>query len=208
MKLIGQYDSPFVRRVAVAMQIYAIAYEHLPWSTFGDAEKVAAHNPLRRVPVLVTADGDAIIESGAILDYLDELAGPQAALIAQNGVERRRALRIISLATGIADKAVTLVYSRLFHGSQSPDFVARCQAQISDAMAELEASGAAHRQAWWFGAAPGHADIAVACVLRFVSEAHPALIEFAEYPALSRHCAQAESLLCISAVMQVFTPPD
>jgi glutathione S-transferase len=28
MILIGQYDSPFVRRVAIAMNLYAIAYEH------------------------------------------------------------------------------------------------------------------------------------------------------------------------------------
>ena len=32
MKLIGQYDSPFVRRVAVALQIYGIVYDHVPWS--------------------------------------------------------------------------------------------------------------------------------------------------------------------------------
>lgn len=64
MQLIGQYDSPFVRRVAVAMQIYGMAYEHLTWSTFGDAKKLAAFNPLRRVPVLVLDGGEPITESG------------------------------------------------------------------------------------------------------------------------------------------------
>ena len=55
MILIGQYDSPFVRRVAIAMRLYGLAYEHRPWSTFGDADKLAAFNPLRRVPTLVLA---------------------------------------------------------------------------------------------------------------------------------------------------------
>ena len=67
MILIGQYDSPFVRRVAVALRLYRLGYEHRPWSTFGDAERLAAINPLRRVPVLLLDDGEALIESGAIL---------------------------------------------------------------------------------------------------------------------------------------------
>ena len=71
MILIGQYDSPFVRRVAVALQIYGIVYDHVPWSTFGDGDQVARHNPLKRVPALVLDDGEVLIESGAILDYLD-----------------------------------------------------------------------------------------------------------------------------------------
>ena len=53
MILIGQYDSPFVRRVAIALRLYGMAYEHRPWSTFGDAERIAPFNPLRRVPTLV-----------------------------------------------------------------------------------------------------------------------------------------------------------
>ena len=207
MKLIGQYDSPFVRRVAVAMQIYGIGYEHRPWSTFADADKVAAPNPLRRVPVLVLDDGDAIIESGAILDYLDELAGPEKSLIAATGPSRRQSLRTISLATGIADKAVTLVYSRLFHGSQSPDFVARCHTQVNDALAEIENAAAQRGTDWWFGATPGHADIATASMLRFVNEAHPGMIDFGRYPALASHSARAEALPVFSAVMQVFDPP-
>ncbi len=68
MILIGQYDSPFVRRVGIAMHIYGIAFEHRPWSTFGDGDKVAGFNPLRRVPTLVLDDGEVLIESGAILD--------------------------------------------------------------------------------------------------------------------------------------------
>jgi glutathione S-transferase len=83
--LIGQYDSPFVRRVAIALRLYRQDYEHRPWSTFGNADRIAVVNPLRRVPTLVLDDGEVLIESGAILDYLDELAGPSKALIAESG---------------------------------------------------------------------------------------------------------------------------
>ena len=58
MFLIGQYDSPFVRRVAIALRLYGLPFEQRPWSVFGDAEKIAAYNPLIRVPTLVLDNGD------------------------------------------------------------------------------------------------------------------------------------------------------
>src|SRR5256885_4004768 len=113
MILIGQYDSPFVRRVAIALRLYALPFEHQPWSTFGDADKIAPYNPLRRVPTLVLDGGEALIESAAILDYLDELVGPERAMIAARGEARRRDLHTIALATGLGDKAVSLGYERV-----------------------------------------------------------------------------------------------
>ena len=73
MILIGQYDSPFVRRVGIALTLYGLAFEHRPWSTFGDAEKIRPYNPLTRVPTLVLDDGDVLIDSTPIIDYLDSL---------------------------------------------------------------------------------------------------------------------------------------
>ena len=98
MILIGQYDSPFVRRVAIALRLYGMPFEHRPWSTFGDGDKIAPYNPLRRVPTLVLDSGEALIESTAILDYLDELVGPEKAMIAAKRRVRRRQLRICALA--------------------------------------------------------------------------------------------------------------
>ena len=130
MILIGQYNSPFVRRVAIALRLYGLPFEHRPWSTFGDADKIAPYNPLRRVPTLVLDNGEALIESAAILDYLDELVGPDKAMIAARGEARRRQLRIIALATGLGDKAVSLVYERVLRKEQSKIWVERCEAQI------------------------------------------------------------------------------
>src|SRR5512145_1547984 len=90
MILIGQYDSPFVRRVAIAMRLYGIDFEHRPWSTFGDADKIAAHNPLRRVPTLVLDSGEALLESAMILDYLDDRVGEAKAMMPRGGEARWR----------------------------------------------------------------------------------------------------------------------
>lgn len=127
MQLIGQFDSPFVRRVGIALELYGMAYEHLPWSTFGDWKRFAHHNPLRRVPALVLDSGEALIDSAAILDHLDEVHGREVALIAPVGDARRAALRRIATATGIADKAVSFFYARLFASSLDAAFVARCE---------------------------------------------------------------------------------
>ena len=75
MILIGQYDSPFVRRVAIALRLYGLAFEHRPWSTFGEGDRIAPFNPLRRVPTLVLDGGEALIERTAFPDYLAEQAG-------------------------------------------------------------------------------------------------------------------------------------
>src|ERR1700719_3728571 len=98
MILIGQYDSPFVRRTAIALKLYGLPFEHRPWSTFAEGDKIAPFNPLRRVPTLVLDSGEALIESAAILDYLDDLVGAEKAMIAARGPERRHALKICALA--------------------------------------------------------------------------------------------------------------
>ena len=110
MILIGQFDSPFVRRVGVALRLWELPFEHRPLSTFRDAWRVAEYNPLLRVPVLVLDSGETLIESSAILDHLDEAVGIERAMLAAEGAPRRTALRICAFATGLADKAVSLVY--------------------------------------------------------------------------------------------------
>src|SRR6202048_4892976 len=163
MILIGQYDSPFVRRVAIALRLYGLPCEHRPWSTFGEGDKIAPYNPLRRVPTLLLDGGEALIESTAILDYLDELVGPDKAMIAEGGAERRRALKICALATGLGDKAVSLVYERVLRKDALKLWVERCEAQIGGVLDSLEKERVAVASLYWFGTSIGHADIAGPC---------------------------------------------
>jgi glutathione S-transferase len=207
MILIGQYDSPFVRRVALALRLYDLPFEQRPWSTFGDAEKLAAFNPLRRVPTLLLDDGEVLIESGAILDYLDELVGPDKAMIADSGPARRHALKICALGSGLADKAVSLVYERVLRKEQLTLWVERCEAQIGGVLDALEQERAAVATPFWFGTRIGHADIMVACALRFTSEAHPTLLSAARHPALTAHAARCEALPPFCEIVQKLDPP-
>src|SRR6266404_6250107 len=206
MILIGQYDSPFVRRVAIALRLYGLPFEHRPWSTFGDADQIAPYNPLRRVPPLVLDGGEALIESTASLDYLDELVGPERAMIAADGAERRHALKICALGSGLADKAVSLIYERVLRKDQLKLWVERCQAQIGGVLDLLEKERAAVKTPYWFGEHIGHADIMIACALRFIGEAHPHLFD-ARYPALQAHSAACEALPPFKEIVQPLAPP-
>jgi glutathione S-transferase len=207
MILIGQFDSPFVRRVGIALKLYGFAFEHRPWSTFGDGDKIVPYNPLRRVPTLVLDSGETLIESFVILDYLDERAGPAQAMIADSGDARRRALKICALATGLADKAVILFYERALHKETSQPWIERCRAQIAAVLEVLEKERAAVTTPYWHGARIGHADIAVACALRFVRDAHADAFGAQQFPALAAHAAHCEALPVFAEISQAFIPP-
>jgi glutathione S-transferase len=207
MILIGQYDSPFVRRVGIALTLYELPFAHRPWSTFGDADKIRPYNPLTRVPTLILDGGDVLIESYSILDYLDSLVSPERAMFPRLEPARYQALKIASLAMGLGEKAVSLFYERIFHREVSDAWMARCRAQILAALSVLEKSRSDKSSPYWFGDRIDHADIAVTVVLRFIGEAHPGLVPPAEFPALCAHAARLEAHPAFKAVSQPFIPP-
>lgn len=208
MILIGQFDSPYVRRVGIALKLYGLAFEHRPWSTFGEADKIRAFNPLLRVPTLVLPDGDVLIESHAILDYVDSLVPVEKRLYPVAEPDRHRAIKVAALATGFADKAVSLFYEKVLHDKASATIDTRWRDQIAGALNALEADRASRSTPYWFGDSIGHADIAVACALRHARDAHPGLIPFDRLPALAAHSQRCEALPVFREISQVFIPPS
>ena len=207
MILIGQYDSPFVRRVGIALRLYGIPFEHRPWSTFGDADKIRPYNPLTRVPTLVLDDGLAMADSHIILDYLDSLVPADRAMYPRGEPERHRALRIATFASGLADKAVALFYEQRLHKEISQAWVNRCRTQIDSALKVLEAERASVATPYWRGSRIGHEDVVVATVLRHLGDSQPGLVDMAAYPALSAHAVRLEALPVFQEIQQPFIAP-
>lgn len=201
--LIGQFDSPFVRRVGIALRLYRMLFEHRPWSVFGDAEKIRALNPLVRVPTLVLGDGTVLTDSAAILDYLDSQVPEDRALHPRHEPARHKALRITTLACGMAEKAVSLFYERRLHDSVSDIWVTRCRGQIEGVLTQLESDLSSE----WFGDAMGHADIALACAQRFVADAHPGIVNWHVYPRLTDLSKRLHQLPVFAEISQPFIPP-
>jgi glutathione S-transferase len=200
MKLIGQYDSPFTRRVGITMTLYGLAFEHSTWSVFGNADELAAVNPLIRVPTLMLESGEALIETAAIIDYLDSLVEPEKRLSSQTQPERYRTQQVVSLASGVSDMAVRLFYEQRLHDTPSPAYVARLTRQLEQTLTVLEnhlpTKGPMTQ-----------ADIAITCMYRHLSECHPKIATVGRYPAIERHCAAHESQQVFVDISQAFVAP-
>lgn len=173
MRLIGRYASPFVRRVAVTMQLYGMPYEHESVIPFGDTKaSLEAVNPITRVPTLVLDDGEALVDSAAILDYLDELAGPERALIPPSGGERRKVMRLLAVALGTMDKVVAVNYERRFRPKEiwHRPWLDQCDKQVIDGYRWLDN---AFEGEWLTGGRMTQADITLAVFWGFGRDTRP-----------------------------------
>lgn len=189
MILVGQYDSPLVRRVAVSLRVLGFAYEQDPRSVFRDFDAMRAINPLGRVPSLILPDGVTLIDSAEILDWVDQQVGPARALMPASGPARRQALRRIALAVGAIDKTGAAAYERIIRPAayRWPEWIARCRLQASGALAALEA------EPWPQEAPLDQAQITTACALRYVALVDPELLPPGRYPTLDALSARCEA---------------
>jgi glutathione S-transferase len=210
MMLIGMFDSPFVRPVAISLKLLDIPFEHANWSVGQDFDRIRSYNPLGRVPTLVLDDGEALMETTAILDYVAERAGPERALLPGSGRSRRAALRLMAIANGAADKAREQLYERAFRPAEKrhEPWVERCRAQMHGALAELERAAAqVVSGGWLLGERMTQADITVSCVFTFTGDALPATFAPGSYPALRALAERCEALPEFKATRLAFVPP-
>ena len=209
MILIGMFDSPFVRRVAVSLNLLNIPFEHRSWSVGKDFELIRQFNPLGRVPTLVQADGDALIDSGAILDFLDVNAGEERALLPRTGELRKAALHIIAIASGAADKGVAQVYESAFRPPEKRyrPWVERCHTQMHAALAELDRLSQARAGDWLVGDRITQADITVTCVYTFLNDALAISRDGVIYSSLDAIASRCEALAEFKAVKAEWFPP-
>lgn len=206
MILIGMFDSPFTRRVAISLALCGHAFEHRNWSVGADFDRIREYSPLGRVPVLVLDDGEVLMESSAILDWIEHEPGG-GVLLPPGGRERREAMRLIGLASGASDRTVGVVLERIFHpeATRSTALLERSRTQVEGALAALDAACAARAGQWLVNDAMTLADITVACYVTHASAALP--VDLARWPALEAHVARCEALAVFRAHYAPFYTP-
>ncbi len=198
MRLIGILRSPYVRRTAVSLNALGIAFKLDAVPVFDKPELVTPHKPLTRVPTLVLDDGESIIDSAVILDYLDELAGAEKRLVPERGADRRQVLKLTTVALGAVDKAVWSAYEYRFRPEEKvhKPWVKHNDAQVVSGFAYLDAIAAKLGENDWIAgtARMSQADVTTAVGFTFAQIVRPNLGLAEKAPNVARFTARCESL--------------
>jgi glutathione S-transferase len=195
MKLIGLLDSPYVRRVAISLQLLGLRFDHLPVSVFRGFAQFQKINPVVKAPTLVCDDGTVLMDSNLILEYAEALARPRSLLPADVSALQRD-LRVTGLALAACEKAVQIIYER---GLRPPEkvhapWVERVTGQMLAAfdLLEQELSRAPLAAT---SATLSQAGVTVGVVWLFTQETSVAeMVPAANYPRLAAFSAQCEAL--------------
>lgn len=183
MILIGRYMSPFTRRVAVTLGMLEIEFENDPLTAWNNLDEVRRLNPVGRIPALVLEDGEVLMDSAAILDYLDELVGPDRALMPPAGQLRREAMRLTAVAVGAMEKAGQIRWEMAMRPSEKihEPWIEHNRGQIRSALEWLENQV---EGSWMLGETLTQADISAAVLCEFLPLADDTLFTPSHYPQL------------------------
>lgn len=201
MQLIGMLDSPYVRRVAISLQMLDLPFEHRSISVFSTYAQFREINPVVKAPTLICDDGTQLIDSTLILDYAEALASSRdqktdptkpTSLMPTDPAARLRVLRIVGLALAACEKSVQIVYERHLRPAEKyhEPWIARVSEQLYAAYAALEVEYA-------HTASPSvkhQADVTAAVAWYFTRQMLPELIDASRYPKLQALSDYAETL--------------
>lgn len=196
MQLIGMLDSPYVRRVAVSLQLLGLPFTHRAVSVFSTFEAFRAINPVVKAPTLVCDDGTVLMDSTLILSYAEALAQPSGRSLVPRGLPAlQRSLRITGLAMAACEKSVQIVYE---HGVRPPEklhtpWLDRITGQLNAAYADLEAElaraplavDAQHIE---------QAGVATAIAWEFTQQMVPRSVPAVQFARVAAFSAEAEAL--------------
>ena len=199
MVLIGMLDSPFVRRVAITMQVLGIDYQYRPLSIFESFEEFRSVHPLVKAPTLVCDDGEMLVDSTLIIDYLELLVGPEKSLMPKDASARRTALQQIGEALVAMEKVIQLVDEETQRPAdvQHEPWINRLEQQVISAAGLMEASVEAAIESgndWLAGTDPMQADITTAVAWDFIRRVASSTIRSANHPYLIEYSERAEAL--------------
>ncbi|TCK36654.1 glutathione S-transferase [Paraburkholderia sp. BL8N3] len=197
MVLVGVFESPFVRRVAITLKLLGLPFEHRALCAVRNFDALCEVNPVGKAPTLITDEGDMLIDSTLIIDYAESLASPGRSLIPVDAMQRRKSLRVTGLALAAAEKTIQTIYEGFFRPEEKrhAPWVERVQAQMDAAFRLIEQDALA-ADPWFFGRSVTQADVTAAVAWQFAQHILPdtAASRVGAYPALHALSERAKAL--------------
>jgi len=202
MRLIGMLDSPYVRRVAIAMECLGVPFSHEAVSVFSTFERFKGINPVVKAPTLVCDDGDVLMDSSLILQFVEVTATQGKSLWPADPAELRREFRAVGLALAACEKSVQIVYERNLRPkeAQHEPWVTRVTGQLRAAYDGLEREVQQRPAA--FSISHGHAAISAAVAWQFTQSLLAAIVPASSYPGLVKLSERLEQ----TSVFQKYPP--
>lgn len=187
MKLIGMLDSPYVRRVAISLELYGVDFVHEPLSVFRTFNEFAQINPVVKAPTLVLDDGTVLMDSSLILDYLETLAPADKKLLPQQPAARAHDLHVLGLALAACEKSVQIVYEHNLRPAEKlhEPWLERVSGQLLAAYSLLDKQLADSE-------ALTQASITAAVAWSFSQFTVASVVEADAFPHLKRHAERLE----------------
>ena len=198
MKLIGMLDSPYVRRVAISLQLLGLRFEHRSVSVFRTFPEFQRINPVVKAPTLLCDDGEVLMDSTLILEYAEAVAQSAAqprTLRPAQLHELQHDLRLTGLALAACEKSGQIVYER---GLRPPEkvhqpWIERVSGQLLAAYGALEHE-LARRPLEVTSASIRQSGVSVAVAWHFTQRMLPEVVPAREFPQLVAFSAAAETL--------------
>jgi len=194
MQLIGMLDSPYVRRVAISLQLMHLDFEHRPLSVFRTFEQFSAINPVVKAPTLVCDDGTVLMDSTLILAYAEAIS-PARSLVPRTLDGLLHDLRITSLALAACEKSVQIIYEHDLRPTEKvhEPWIVRVSGQLLAALGALEAEFVLHKQPVTSSTIT-QGGISAAVTWHFAQQMIPDVVRSAHCPTIAAFSAQAETL--------------
>ena len=193
MKLVGMLDSPYVRRVAIALESVGVPFEHEAVSVFSTFDRFQRINPVVKAPTLVCDDGEVVMDSSLILELVEATKTGGRSLWPSNPLELQHAFRAVSLALAACEKSVQTVYEVNLRPASAryEPWLARVRGQLLAAYGGLEREIGERKKVF---AGATHASIAAAVAWQFTQSELAAIVPAAKHPLLVELSQRMESL--------------
>jgi glutathione S-transferase len=188
-------DSPYVRRVAISLQLLRVPFDHASISVFRTFEQFQQINPVVKAPTLVCDDGTVLMDSTLIIEYAEALANSHKTLMPTDVAERQHALRIVGLALAACEKSVQIIYERQLRPAEKlhQPWVARVTGQLLAAYEALE-SEERKRPLSVTSETINQAGLSAAVAWHFTQQTLPEVVAAERYQALAALSSRAEAL--------------